>query len=73
LDTPQKDVEVQITDIADDNRSFADIADHEDAYYIEELAQKGIISTKNAKFYPDNFIRLNELAKMVVNGYRYRV
>lgn len=53
--------------------SFADIADNEYGYYIEELAQKGIVSTKNDKFYPDNFIRLNELMKMVVNSYRYRV
>jgi hypothetical protein len=66
-DAPQKSAEAQVSNASDDNRSFVDIADHEDAYYIEELAQKGIVSTKNAKFYPDNFIRLNELAKMVVN------
>lgn len=53
--------------------SFVDIADHEYWYFIEELANKGIVSTKNDKFYPDNFIRLNELMKMVVNSYRYRV
>lgn len=53
--------------------SFVDIADSEYSFYIEELAQKGIVSTKNAKFYPENYIRLNELSKMVVNAYRWRV
>lgn len=62
-----------IKESSDIKLSFLDIADSEYGYYIEELAQKGIVSTKNDKFYPDNFIRLNELMKMVVNSYRYRV
>ena len=68
--TPKK---VTVEDSSYSKLSFVDIADSEYGYYIEELAQKGIVSTKNDKFYPDNYIRLNELAKMIVNSYRYRV
>lgn len=73
-DKPTTTVEkTTVKESSDIKLSFVDIADSEYGYYIEELAQKGIVSTKNDKFYPDNFIRLNELMKMVVNSYRYRV
>jgi hypothetical protein len=46
--------------------------DHPDRYYVETLGQKQIINNSN-KFYPENYIRLNEAAKMIVNAYRYKV
>jgi disulfide oxidoreductase YuzD len=50
--------------------SFVDIANDPNAKYIQALADKGIVSTVNEKFYPNNFIRLNEVTKMFVNAIR---
>ena len=50
--------------------SFVDIANDENRVYIQALADKGIVSTVNEKFYPNNFIRLNEVTKMFVNAIR---
>jgi hypothetical protein len=72
-DKPVTAEKTAIKESSDIKLSFLDIADSEYGYYIEELAQKGIVSTHNDKFYPENFIRLNELMKMVINSYRYRV
>jgi len=55
-----------------DSEYFVDMKNHPDRYYIETLGQKQIINNSN-KFYPENYIRLNEVAKMIVNAYRYKV
>jgi len=51
---------------------FTDMELDPNRYYAENLAKKWIIS-KSQKFYPNNFIRLNEVAKMIVNSYRFKV
>ena len=51
---------------------FIDMEQDPNRYYAESLAKKWIIS-KSQKFYPNNFIRLNEVAKMIVNSYRFKV
>lgn len=51
---------------------FIDMELDPNRYYAESLAKKWIIS-KSQKFYPNNFIRLNEVAKMIVNSYRFKV
>lgn len=52
---------------------FSDISMHPDRYYINYLSDKDIIAWNGQKFYPDNFIRLHELVKILVNSYRYKV
>lgn len=52
---------------------FPDIAINLNRYYINYLAKEKIISNNQWKFNPENFVRLNELAKMIVNSYRYKV
>lgn len=52
---------------------FSDIENNKDRYYINYLAKEKIISQNQKKFNPDNFIRLNELSKILVNAYRYKV
>ena len=51
---------------------FIDMELDPNRYYAESLAKKWIIS-KSQKFYPNNFVRLNEVAKMIVNSYRFKV
>lgn len=51
---------------------FTDMEFDPNRYYAESLAKNGIIS-RSQKFYPNNFIRLNEVAKMIVNSYRFKV
>lgn len=51
---------------------FNDMVSDPNKYYAETLAIDGIIS-KSDKFYPNNFIRLNEVTKMFVNAYRFKV
>lgn len=46
--------------------SFDDIWNIEDKKYVNYLAQNNIIS-QNKKFYPNNFIRLHEVNKILVN------
>jgi len=55
-----------------DSEYFIDMKNHPDRYYVETLSEKQIINNSN-KFYPENYIRLNEVAKMIVNAYRYKV
>lgn len=52
---------------------FSDILYNKDRFYINYLAKEKIVSTNQEKFYPDNFIRLNELSKILVNSYRYKI
>jgi len=52
---------------------FSDILYSKDSFYINYLAKEKIISTSQEKFNPDNFIRLNELSKILVNSYRYKI
>lgn len=52
---------------------FSDILYNKDSFYINYLAKEKIVSTNQEKFYPDNFIRLNELSKILVNSYRYKI
>jgi len=52
---------------------FSDISTHADRYYINYLSDKKIISTNGKKFNPENFMRLHELTKILVNSYRYKV
>ena len=51
---------------------FVDMENDPNKYYAENLAKNGIVS-KSQKFYPNNFVRLNEVAKMLVNAYRFKV
>ena len=53
--------------------NFSDISNHNDKYYINYLSNQWIISKNNWKFNPDNFIRLHELSKLLVNSYRYKL
>ncbi len=59
--------------ILNNKDSFVDISDHLDKYYINYISQKNIISSNQEKFNPDNFIRLHELSKILVNSYRFKV
>jgi hypothetical protein len=52
---------------------FSDILYNKDRFYINYLAKEKIVSTNQEKFYPNNFIRLNELSKILVNSYRYKI
>ncbi len=52
---------------------FSDVINNKDRYYINYLAKEKIISSNQEKFNPDNFVRLNELSKILVNSYRYKV
>lgn len=52
---------------------FLDVLYNKDKFYINFLAKEKIVSTSQEKFYPDNFIRLNELLKILVNSYRYKI
>jgi len=52
---------------------FSDILDDKDRYYINYLAKEKIISADQEKFNPNNFVRLNELSKIIVNAYRHKV
>ena len=51
---------------------FIDMESDPNRYYAESLAEKWIIGNSQ-KFYPNNYIRLNEVAKIIVNSYRFKV
>ncbi len=52
---------------------FSDVVNNKDRYYINYLAKEKIVSIDQEKFNPDNFVRLNELSKIIVNSYRHKV
>lgn len=52
---------------------FTDISSDSNKYYINYFADKNFIYKWWEKFYPDNFIRLHEFTKILVNLYRYKV
>ncbi len=52
---------------------FADTENHPHASYINLLAKEGIVAWQWGKFYPDNYLRLYDLTKMVVDLYRLKV
>ncbi len=52
---------------------FSDIATSPFSRYITLLAQEGIVAGVQGKFYPDNYLRLYDLIKMVVDLYRVKV
>lgn len=53
---------------------FLDTDSHEDKYFIDSLAKANIIQwAGNQKFYPDNYMRLWDFIKILVNTYRYKV
>ncbi len=53
--------------------NFSDISDHPDREYINFIADQNIISANSKKFNPNNFIRLHELSKILVNSYRFKL
>lgn len=53
--------------------NFSDISEHADREYINFIADNNIISSSNDKFNPDNFIRLHEFTKILVNSYRFKL
>lgn len=54
--------------------SFSDTQDHEYRYFIDILARSNIIQwAGNKKFYPENYMRLSDFIKILVNTYRYKV
>ena len=53
--------------------NFLDIFNNMDRFYINYLSDKNIVSSNSEKFNPDNFMRLHELTKILVNSYRYKV
>lgn len=54
--------------------SFSDTQDHEYRYFIDILAKSNIIQwAGNKKFYPENYMRLSDFVKILVNTYRYKV
>jgi hypothetical protein len=52
---------------------FSDISTDSNRYYINYLSENNIISNNSQKFYPQNFVRLHELSKILVNSYRHKV
>ncbi len=52
---------------------FSDISNHPDKEYINFIANQNIVSSNREKFKPDNFIRLHELSKILVNSYRFKL
>lgn len=52
---------------------FTDISGHAHASYINLLAKEGIVAWQWGKFYPDNYLRLYDLTKMVIDLYRLKV
>ena len=62
----------EVISLESQNPIFIDMELDPNRYYAESLAKNGIIS-RSQKFYPNNFIRLNEVAKMIVNSYRFKV
>ena len=62
----------EVISLESESPIFIDMEQDPNRYYAESLAKKWIIS-KSQKFYPNNFIRLNEVAKMIVNSYRFKV
>lgn len=54
--------------------SFSDTQDHEYRYFIDLLAKSNIIQwAGNKKFYPENYMRMSDFIKILVNTYRYKV
>ena len=62
----------EVISLESESPIFTDMELDPNRYYAENLAKKWIIS-KTQKFYPNNFIRLHEVAKMIVNSYRFKV
>ena len=62
----------EVISLESESHIFSDMELDPNRYYAESLAKKWIIS-RSQKFYPNNFIRLNEVAKMIVNSYRFKV
>ena len=62
----------EVISLESESPIFIDMEIDPNRYYAENLAKKWIIS-RSQKFYPNNFIRLNEVAKMIVNAYRFKV
>lgn len=53
---------------------FLDTDTHEYKYFIDSLSQSNIIQwAGNQKFYPDNYMRVSDFIKILVNTYRYKV
>lgn len=53
--------------------NFSDIVKDKDRDYINYLSTNNIISKNSEKFHPNNFIRLHEFTKLLVNSYRYKL
>lgn len=67
------DVATLFTTGAQGHNYFTDISGHTHASYINLLAKEGIVAWQWGKFYPDNYLRLYDLTKMVVDLYRLKV
>ncbi len=52
---------------------FSDISNHPDKEYINFIAKKNIVSSNREEFKPENFVRLHELIKILVNSYRFKL
>lgn len=53
---------------------FLDTDSHDYKYFIDSLAKSNIIQwAGNQKFYPDNYMRVWDFIKILVNSYRYKV
>lgn len=52
---------------------FIDVQNNSEKYFIDTLASHGIIKGNNQKFYPDNYMRLGDFIKVLVDTYRVKV
>jgi hypothetical protein len=53
--------------------SFTDVETIPEKYFVDTLASHGIIKGANGKFSPDNYTRLGDFIKIVVDTYRVKV
>ena len=59
--------------ILTNSNKFIDIKDHPNREYINFLAEHNIISNHSEKFNPQNFVRLHECSKLIINSHRFKL
>lgn len=63
----------EVPQTSEANSSFSDVQTIPERYFVDTLASHAIVNGSNGKFFPDNYTRLGDFIKIVVDTYRVQV